>query len=103
VFESGASTAKQIHFRTNPSASDKPTIFTAESLGAVELLASIINFFTCIAADVFVGVRGSSFSTDVFAVRHYLNKDEAIVHGGNYILGKEGIEELVGPPQVHTC
>eukprot|EP00804_Cyclotella_cryptica_P005069 CCRYP_011507-RB/>CCRYP_011507-RB protein AED:0.01 eAED:0.01 QI:94/-1/1/1/-1/1/1/75/501 len=101
VFESGAGTAKEVRFwKVN---SDNMTSFSAESLGVVELVASIVNFFTSVNADVFVGVRGSSFSTDVFAVRHYLNKDVGNLHGRNYIISPDGIEELIGPPRVHNC
>ena len=82
--------------------------FTSESQGVTELTESIINFFTSVAAaPAFIGVRGSSFSTEVFAVRHYLNKDKAALHGENFIIGLGGLEELVGPPswspRVHNC
>ncbi|KAL7487512.1 hypothetical protein ACHAW6_013109 [Cyclotella cf. meneghiniana] len=100
IFESGAATAKKVLFRNNH---HNITSVSAESLGVVELVASIINFFTSVTADVFVGVRGSSFSTDVFAVRHYLNKDVGSLHAGNYISGPDGIAELVGPPKIHNC
>jgi hypothetical protein len=102
IFESGASTAKQVRFAIIDN-NDSSRTFTAESRGVVELVASIINFFTSVSADVFIGVKGSSFSTDVFAVRHYLSKERAELHGGNYIIGPGGIEELVGPPKVHSC
>jgi hypothetical protein len=100
IFESGAATAREVRFSNDH---HNITYDSAESLGVVELVASIINFFTSVTADVFVGVRGSSFSTDIFAVRHYLNKDVGSEHGGNYILGPNGIKELVGPPRVHNC
>jgi hypothetical protein len=107
IFESGASTAKKVRFTINHGNNNdlQPReTFTAESRDVVELVASIINFFTSVSADVFIGVRGSSFSTDVFAVRHYLSKEVAELHGGNYIIGPGGlIEELVGPPKVHSC
>ena len=45
----------------------------------------------------------ATFSNDVFAVRHYVNKDAANLHSGNYIVGPKGIEELVGPPKIHNC
>jgi hypothetical protein len=102
MFESGAATAKQVRF-AKISPSNELVSFSAESLGVIELVASIIDFFTSVTANVFVGVKGSTFSTDVFAVRHYLNKDAAILQGGNYIIGPSGIEELVGPPRVHSC
>ena len=102
LFESGAHTAKQVRF---PTMSSALTIreFTPESRGVTELTASIINFFTSVTAPTFIGVRGSSFSTDVFAVRHYLNKDKAVLHGENFIVGPGGLEELVGPPKLHNC
>jgi hypothetical protein len=74
-----------------------PRLVSSESLGITSLVASIVDFFTIIEAESFVGVRGSSFSTDLFAVRYYMGK------GGNYILSPEGIEELVGPPPSHSC
>ena len=56
-----------------------------------------MNFFTIIEAQKFVGVKGSSFSTDLFAVRYYMGK------GNNYILSPEGVTELHGPPPGHSC
>lgn len=100
IFESGASTATQVKFTKMDS---MQSTFSPADLGAIELTASIINFFTSVSADIFVGVKGSTFSNDVFAVRHYVNKDVANLHCGNYIVGKEGIEEMVGPPRVHNC
>ena len=102
IFESGANTAKQVRFQIT-SNTQSSREFAPESFGVTELTASIINFFTAVTAPTFIGVRGSSFSTDVFAVRHYLNKDEGVLHGGNFIIGPEGIEELIGPPKVHNC
>lgn len=74
-----------------------PRLVSCKSLGLTDLVASIVDFFTIIEADRFVGVKGSSFSTDLFSVRYYINK------GGNYILGPEGVEEMVGPPPPHSC
>ncbi len=74
-----------------------PRLVSSESLGITSLVASIVDFFTIVEAERFVGVRGSSFSTDLFAVRYYMGK------GGNYILSPEGVEELVGPPPAHSC
>ncbi len=70
---------------------------TAKSLGISSLVASIVNFFTIVDSDKFVGVKGSSFSTDLFSVRYYMGKRD------NYILGPEGVKELVGPPPAHSC
>jgi len=68
-----------------------------KSLGITDLVASIVNFFTIVEAERFVGVKGSSFSTDLFAVRYYNGKRS------NYILSPEGVKELVGPPPPHSC
>ena len=73
-----------------------PRLVTSKTLGITDLVASIVDFFTIIEADRFVGVKGSSFSTDLFSVRYYMGKR------GNYILGPEGVEELVGPPPPYT-
>ena len=74
-----------------------PRFVSSKFLGITNLVASIVDFFTIIEADRFVGVKGSSFSTDLFAVRYYNGKRS------NYILSREGIEELVGPPPPHSC
>ena len=74
-----------------------PRLVSSKSLGITDLVSSIVNFFTIIEADRFVGVKGSSFSTDLFSVRYYMGKR------GNYILGPEGVEELTGPPPSHSC
>ena len=103
IFESGASTAKQVQFTEVNRRNNEVTTFSAESQGVVELVAQVINFFTSVIADVFIGVRGSSFSTDVFAVRYYLSKDATPFFSGNYIMSPDGIEELIGPPRVHKC
>jgi len=70
---------------------------TAKSLGISSLVASIVDFFTIVDSDKFVGVKGSSFSTDLFSVRYYMGKRD------NYILSPEGVKELVGPPPAHSC
>ena len=75
-----------------------PRLVSAKSLGITDLVASIVNFFTIIEAEKFIGViKGSSFSTDLFAVRYYKGKRS------NYVLSPEGVEELVGPPPPHSC
>ena len=61
IFESGTDSATKIQFpRIQPSGrAPKDTSFvSAESLGVLELVASIINFFIIVKADIFVGVRG---------------------------------------------
>ena len=90
------------HQRTDYNASTTTTqnrrLVTSESLGLTSLIASVVDFFTIIDAERFVGVKGSSFSSDLFAVRYYMGK------GGNYILSRDnGVEELIGPPPSHSC
>mmetsp|Transcript_14942 Transcript_14942/g.22517 ORF Transcript_14942/g.22517 Transcript_14942/m.22517 type:complete len:572 (-) Transcript_14942:203-1918(-) len=102
MFESGSRTAENILFpEEQPTdyskAGTTPRLVTSKTLGITDLVASIVDFFTIIEADRFVGVKGSSFSTDLFSVRYYMGKR------GNYILGPEGVEELVGPPPSHSC
>ncbi|KAL7462925.1 hypothetical protein ACHAXS_003300 [Conticribra weissflogii] len=100
LFESGKGTAEKVLFPIIRAFEhdEKPTHFTtAHELGVAELVASIINFFTAVKADKFVGVRGSSYSTDVFSVRYYMHQTR------NYLLGPGGIEEVVGPPRPHSC
>ena len=101
MFESGTGGASRIQFpkllhnskyEQNTSAFDTP-----ESLGVLELVASIINFFMIVQADIFVGVKGSSYSTDAFSVRYYQGERE------NYIVGPDqGIERLYGSQEPHT-
>ena len=110
IFESGTDTAAKVKFpkrSDNSMTSDvpdegSPIIDTAESFGVPELVASIINFFTAVNADIFVGVRGSSYSTDVFSVRYYQHKEDT-GRVENYIVGTEGIGRLYGPPPPHSC
>eukprot|EP01082_Thalassiosira_pseudonana_P007036 g15044.t1 g15044 contig21:434327-435949(-) len=108
IFESGVETASKLWFEDRHH--DKLIhTFTADSLGVTELVASVINFFTAVKSDIFVGVRGSSYSTDVFSARYYgiqePNDDSADSNGGgrNYILGPDGIKELFGAPPPHDC
>ncbi len=111
LFESGKGTAEKVLFPNIRAFEhdEKPTHFTtAHELGVAELVASIIDFFTAVKADKFVGVRGSSYSTDVFSVRYYMhqtrNEDSRNnTFSGNYLLGPGGIEEVVGPPRPHSC
>lgn len=103
LFLSGSKTAKEVRFQMTTSGEE----LTAESLRVSDIVSSVIDFFISVKAPLFIGVRGSSFSTDIFAVRHYLNKDKGVLHGenyrANYIIGPEGIEELIGPPQLLGC
>jgi len=125
MFESGTEVAKTIqfprlkpsstlHFVTgnrqkiypqiippkNTSIQESPYV-SALDMGVLEVVASIINFFTAVKAEIFVGVKGSTFSMDVFSVRYYQHKDEG--GGENYIVGPNGIERLYGPAAPHAC
>lgn len=125
MFESGTEVAKTIQFpRLKPSSTlhfvtenrrkiypqtippknasipESPYVSTLD-MGVLELVASIINFFTAVKADIFVGVKGSTYSTDVFSVRYYQQKEEG--GGENYIVGPNGIERLYGPAAPHAC
>ena len=102
MFESGTEGASRIQFprlhngkqldnEQNTSAFDTP-----ESLGVLELVGSVINFFLLVQADIFVGVKGSSYSTDALSVRYYQGGRE------NFIVGSDGIERLYGSQQPHT-
>jgi len=99
MFESGTDGAMRIQFprlhnkqEQNTSAFDTP-----ESLGVLELVGSVINFFLLVQADIFIGVKGSTYSTDAFSVRYYQGERE------NYIVGPDqGIVRLYGPQEPHT-
>ena len=97
VFESGVDTAAKIWFSSYSLA----TPLSASTLGVTDLVASVINFFTAVNADIFVGVRGSSYSTDVISARYYQSKDKSGLE--NYIVGPEGIERIYGPAPPHSC
>ena len=106
IFQSGTDSAANVKFQTTSIHGDlkggaiSPSV-SPETLGVLELVASIINFFTAVKADIFMGVRGSSFSTDVFSVRYYQHTN---VRGlENYIMGPDGIQQLFGPPPPHSC
>ncbi|KAL3771644.1 hypothetical protein ACHAW5_007346 [Stephanodiscus triporus] len=106
IFESGIDSAANVKFPPTSSHGDleggaSSQFVSPESLGVLELVASIINFFTAVKADIFVGVRGSSFSTDVFSVRYYQHKNLGRLE--NYIIGPDGIHQLHGPPPPHSC
>ncbi|KAL7533806.1 hypothetical protein ACHAXR_005457 [Thalassiosira sp. AJA248-18] len=104
IFESGTDSAAKVQFpriQSSSSVADNSTFDTAQSLGVIELVASIINFFTLVNADIFVGVKGSTYSTDAFSVRYYQHKEEG--GGENYIVGPDGIQRLYGPAPPHAC
>jgi hypothetical protein len=110
VFESGVHSASTVKFprsaRTLRNHGDfedgAPSLFDSpETLGVLELVASIIDFFTAVRAEIFVGVKGSSFSTDVFSIRYYQHKSVGGLE--SYISGPDGIQRLYGPPHSLSC
>ena len=110
VFESGVHSASTVKFprtahtlRSHGDLEDgAPPLFDSpETLGVLELVASIIDFFTAVRAEIFVGVRGSSFSTDVFSIRYYQHKSVGGLE--SYISGPDGIQRLYGPPHSLSC
>jgi hypothetical protein len=110
MFESGVDSASRVKFpRTARSLSSHgdfegvaQSLFDSpETLGVLELVASIINFFTAVRAEIFVGVKGSSFSTDVFSIRYYQHKSVGGLE--SYISGPDGIQRLYGPPHSLSC
>ena len=65
------------------------------------LLQSVINFDVAVNADVFVGVKGSSYSSHVMTARYYLGKGD---QNYRYTKGGGGIESVEngGLPEPHT-
>ena len=62
------------------------------------LLHSVVNFDLAVNADVFMGVRSSSYSTDVLTSRYYMGKGNH-----NYRYTKtEQMEKLEGLPEPHS-
>jgi hypothetical protein len=61
------------------------------------LLESVINFQIAVDADVFVGVAGSSYSTDVLRTRYFIGKRTE-----NYRYTKTGVERVKGLVKPHT-
>lgn len=64
------------------------------------LLQAVVNFHLAVNAVIFVGVRGSSYSTDVWTTRYYLGRGT-----DNYRYTKEGKVEPIengGLPDPHT-
>lgn len=102
LFESGSDSARNVKFSCR-SNGQVAYYTTPESLGGLELVASIINFFTAVKADIFVGVKGSSFSTDVFSARYYQSQSRGEKLVESYIIGPDGIQRLYGPPPSHSC
>jgi hypothetical protein len=63
------------------------------------LLQSVVNFYIATEAKSFIGVRGSSYSTDIWTTRYHQGKGES-----NYEYTKDGIIKLSngGLPSMHT-
>ena len=108
MLESGSSTASKIEFPVmEPGNTDGLKVMTAQSLGVTELVASVVNFFTALEADAFVGVRGSTYSQDAFSVRYYQYQDRNAGgnEGGenNFVVGPNGMRQLFGPAEPLPC
>ena len=109
ILESGTSTASKIEFpviQQKSNNDDGPEFVTAASLGVTELVASVVNFFTALKADTFVGVRGSTFSQDVFSVRYYQHQDSSTGRGGgenNFVVEPLETRQLFGPAEPLPC
>lgn len=108
ILESGTSTASKIKFPVmEPENTDGSKVVTAQSLGVTELVASVVDFFTVLQADAFVGVRGSTFSQDVMSVRYYQHLDRGgSADGGgenNFVVGPDGMRQLFGPAEPLPC
>ena len=84
VFECGQRTL-QDYYAAHPEVPDHGT-----------LLQSVLNFHVAVQADVFVGVKGSSYSTDILTTRYWLGKGNA-----NYRYTPTGIERVRGLPEPH--
>ena len=88
VFECGERLVGEF-YQQNPNAPDHGS-----------LLQSVVNFHLAVHASIFVGARGSSYSTDVWTTRYYLGKGKE-----NYRYTTEGRVELIengGLPDPHV-
>eukprot|EP00985_Skeletonema_marinoi_P011324 scaffold5371_cov190-Skeletonema_marinoi.AAC.2 len=105
MLESGTSTTTKIEFPIMEQRnSNGLEVVTAKSLRVTELVASVVNFFTALEADAFVGVRGSTFSQDVFSVRYYQHQDRGDGVGeNNFVVGPNGMRQLFGPAEPLPC
>ena len=64
------------------------------------LLQAVVNFHLAVNAEIFVGVRGSSYSTDVWTTRYYLGRGKE-----NYRYTQEGNVQAIendGLPDPHV-
>lgn len=70
-----------------------------DSIDYGSLLQSVVNFHIATEAKAFIGVRGSSYSTDIWTTRYHQGKGAM-----NYEYTKEGIVQLDngGLPPMHT-
>lgn len=66
------------------------------------LLQAVVNFHLAVHATIFVGVKGSSYSTDVLTTRYHLGRG-----ADNYLYTKRGAVQQVGngglPPPHGNC
>jgi hypothetical protein len=87
VFECGEEALRQ-YYLSNPAAPDHGS-----------LLQSVINFYIAVSSHVFIGVSGSSYSTDVMTTRYWLGKGAT-----NYRYTHDGIApvENGGLPLPHS-
>ena len=69
----------------------------------IKLVSSIhiFNFFIAVKADIFVGVRGSTYSTDAFSCRYYQHKEDDDMVDNRTSGGGElgGNKTIVWPPK----
>lgn len=87
VFECGGQALEE-HYLTHP-----------ETIDYGSLLQGIINFHVATEAVAFVGVRGSSYSTDIWTTRYHQGKGDT-----NYEYTPNGIVRMSngGLPPAHT-
>ena len=87
VFECGGQALKD-HYLTHP-----------ETIDHGSLLQGIINFHVATEATAFVGVRGSSYSTDIWMTRYHQGKGDS-----NYEYTPKGIVKMAngGLPPAHS-
>ena len=100
MLESGTTTAAKIQF---PPMKHGAEFLTAKSMGVTELVASIVNFFTALEANLFVGVKGSTYSQDIISVRYYQHQDRGIDVENNFVVGPNGLTKLSGPSERLPC
>jgi hypothetical protein len=70
-----------------------------DSIDYGSLLQSVVNFYIATEAKAFIGVRGSSYSTDIWTTRYHQGKGDT-----NYEYTKDGVVKLDngGLPPMHT-